>query len=69
MGPESALISRVSARSGRVLAASIVLVLAGLISHGTYAGSGDEAHYQIIAQSLAFDRGLDLTNNYGSMDP
>lgn len=58
-----------SARSGRFLAAGIVLVLAGLITHGTHAGSGDEAHYQVIAHSLVFDRDLDLANDYGSIDP
>lgn len=39
-------------------------MLCWLISHGTYAGSGDEAHYAMMAHSLAFDRDLDLANNY-----
>lgn len=47
----------------------ITLVLAGLITHGTYAGSGDEPHYLAIAHSLAFDRDLDLSNNYGAAEP
>ncbi len=36
----------------------------GLITHGTFAGSGDEPHYMMIAHSLAFDADLDLANNY-----
>jgi hypothetical protein len=47
------------------LAIGTLLVLWGLITHGTYAGSGDEPHYQMIAHSIAFDRDLDLSNNYG----
>ena len=46
------------------VAGVVFLVLWGLITHGTYAGTGDEAHYQIIAHSLAFDRDLDLTTDY-----
>ena len=45
------------------------LVLAGLVTHGTYAGTGDEPHYLAIAHSLAFDRDLDLSNNYGAAEP
>ena len=48
----------------RVIAASVFLALWGLITHGTFAGSGDEAHYLIVAQSLAFDHDFDLSNNY-----
>ena len=44
------------------LAAVIVLVLWGLITHGTSAGTGDEPHYQMITYSLAFDHDFDLTN-------
>jgi hypothetical protein len=55
-----------------------VLVLWGLITHGTYAGTGDEPHYAMIAHSIAFDRDFDLANNYadqqnlvfgGALDP
>jgi hypothetical protein len=49
---------------GRTLVVVVVLVVWGLITHGTFAGSGDEPHYLIIAHSLAFDRDLDLANNY-----
>jgi hypothetical protein len=45
------------------------LALGGLLTHGTYAGSGDEPHYLAIAHSLAFDRDLDLSNNYGAAEP
>jgi hypothetical protein len=46
------------------VAGVVFFVLWGLITHGTYAGTGDEPHYQIIAHSLAFDRDLDLTTDY-----
>jgi hypothetical protein len=46
-----------------------VLLLGGLLSHATYAGSGDEPHYLAIAHSLAFDFDLDLANNYGAAEP
>ena len=49
-----------------VLRTVVVLVLWGLITHGTYAGSGDEPHYLAIAHSIAFDGDLDLSNNYGA---
>jgi hypothetical protein len=58
---------RLAARRARWLALVVVLVLWGLITHGTYAGTGDEPHYQIMAHSLAFDRDLDLTNDYGDL--
>lgn len=48
----------------RVIVVVVFLVVWGLITHGTYAGSGDEPHYLIIAQSLAFDGDLDVANNY-----
>ena len=51
------------------LAVLIVATLWGLISHSTYAGSGDEPHYLAIAHSMAFDRDLDLANNYGADEP
>jgi hypothetical protein len=41
-----------------------LLVLWGLITHGTHAGTGDEPHYQMIAHSLVFDGDLDLANDY-----
>jgi hypothetical protein len=55
----------------------VVLVVWGLITHGTFAGSGDEPHYLIAAHSIAFDGDLDLANNYadatliggGSLEP
>jgi hypothetical protein len=47
----------------------IVLVLWGLITHGTFAGTGDEPHYLAIAHSMAFDGDIDLTNNYGANEP
>ena len=53
----------------RLLALIVALVLAGLLTHGTYAGSGDEPHYLAIAHSLAFDFDLDLSNNYGASEP
>ena len=46
------------------LIATVVLVVWGLITHGTFAGSGDEPHYLVIAHSVAFDADLDLSNNY-----
>jgi hypothetical protein len=49
---------------GRIMVIAVVLVIWGLITHGTHAGSGDEPHYMLIAHSLAFDRDLDLANNY-----
>lgn len=51
------------------LAALVTVVLWGLISHSTYVGSGDEPHYLAIAHSLAFDRDLQLGNNYGPAEP
>lgn len=54
------------ARPGRrVVAASMGLVLWGLITHSTYADSGDEPHYAMIVHSIVFDRDIDLANNYG----
>jgi hypothetical protein len=48
---------------------AIALVLLGLLTHGTFAGSGDEPHYLAIAHSVAFDHDLDLANNYGANEP
>ena len=53
----------------RSLQAIVVLVLWGLITHGTHAGTGDEPHYLAIAHSIAFDGDLDLANNYGANEP
>ena len=53
----------------RRLALIVFGVLAGLLTHSTYAGSGDEPHYLAIAHSLAFDFDLDLSNNYGAAEP
>lgn len=56
-------------RLRRLLRAIVVAVLWGLMTHGTYAGSGDEPHYLAIAHSIAFDGDLDLSNNYGANEP
>lgn len=53
----------------RRLVVAIALVLIGLMTHGTHAGTGDEPHYLAIAHSLAFDGDLDLSNNYGANEP
>lgn len=62
-------------RRRRLLIVS-ALLLGGLLTHSTYAGTGDEPHYLAVAHSLAFDRDLDLSNNYdagewitGGVDP
>jgi hypothetical protein len=56
-------------RTRRLLQLIVVLVLWGLMTHGTFAGSGDEPHYLVIAHSIAFDWDLDLSNNYGANVP
>jgi hypothetical protein len=56
-------------RHKRVLRIVVALALLGLLTHGTYAGSGDEPHYLAIAHSIAFDRDFDLANNYGAHEP
>lgn len=56
------------ARARRRLVFIVVLVLWGFGTHGTYAGSGDEPHYLAIAHSIAFDRDLDVGNNYGAAE-
>lgn len=55
---------RTPARVRRIVGVTVVLVMWGLLTHGTFAGTGDEPHYAMIAHSLAFDRDLDLANNY-----
>jgi hypothetical protein len=42
----------------------VVVVMIGLIAHGNYAASGDALHYMVIAHSIAFDRDVDLDNDY-----
>ena len=59
--------ARVSAR--RALQAIVLFALWGLLTHGTYAGSGDEPHYLAIAHSIALDGDLDVANNYGAAEP
>lgn len=51
-------------RYRRSVAVLVVVAVWGLITHGTFAGSGDEPHYLIAAQSLAFDWDLDVRNDY-----
>jgi len=46
----------------------VFLVIWGLITHGTSAGTGDEPHYQMMTHSLVFDRDLDLTSDYTNPD-
>lgn len=48
----------------RHLVGAVFLIVWGLATHGTFAGSGDEPHYLMIAHSLAFDGDLDLANDY-----
>jgi hypothetical protein len=42
----------------------VVVAMIGLIAHGNYAASGDALHYMVIAHSIAFDRDVDLDNDY-----
>ena len=51
-------------RPAATLGLATFLIVWGLITHGTYAGSGDELHYLMIARSLAFDGDVDLGNDY-----
>jgi hypothetical protein len=53
----------------RALQVVVFLVLWGLITHGTHAGTGDEPHYLAVAHSIAFDGDVDLANNYGANEP
>ncbi len=53
----------------RRLGLIVALALWGLMTHSTYAGQGDEPHYLVIAHSIAFDRDLDVSNNYGPREP
>ena len=56
-------------RLRRLLVLILGLWLWGFGTHGTHAGTGDEPHYLVIAHSLAFDHDLDLSNNYGALEP
>jgi hypothetical protein len=56
-------------KARRIVQTIVVLTLWGLITHGTFAGSGDEPHYLAIAHSIAFDGDLDVANNYGAAEP
>jgi hypothetical protein len=60
---------RATRRARRILQVLVVLVLWGLMTHGNYAGSGDEPHYLAIAHSVAFDADFDMANNYGAGEP
>jgi hypothetical protein len=51
-------------RRGCLVSVAVVVVFWGLITHGTYAGSGDDPHYVVIAHSIAFDGDLDVANDY-----
>jgi hypothetical protein len=53
-------------RGGRALVGVVFVVVWGLITHGTFAGSGDEPHYMMVAHSLVFDGDLDLANDYAN---
>ena len=57
------------ARLRGILQVVVPLVLLGLITHSSNAGSGDEPHYLAIAHSIAFDFDLDVANNYGRNEP
>lgn len=46
------------------VAAVVVAVMLGMISHGHFGGSGDAVHYMVIARSLVLDHDLDLANDY-----
>jgi hypothetical protein len=48
----------------RTIAAIVFLTIWGLITHGTFAGSGDDPHYLVAAHSLAFDGDFDVANDY-----
>ncbi len=48
----------------RLAGLAVFAVLLGVLSKGHFAGAGDAVHYMMIARSLAFDRDLDLANDY-----
>ncbi len=51
-------------RAAKTLVALVFVAIWGLITHGTFAGSGDDPHYLMIARSVAFDADFDLANDY-----
>jgi hypothetical protein len=51
-------------RARRAVGVTVFLVLWGLITHGTFAGTGDEPHYMMIARSLVVGGDLDLADDY-----
>jgi hypothetical protein len=58
-----------AARLRSILRVVVPVVLLGLITHSSNAGSGDEPHYLVIAHSIAFDFDFDVANNYGRNEP
>ena len=48
----------------RLLFGCVFVFVWGLDTHGNYAGTGDEPHYQMIAHSFVFDWDFDLSNDY-----
>src|SRR5687768_14901475 len=56
--------SHASSRPAKALVTIVFVVTWGLITHGTFAGSGDDPHYLMIARSVAFDGDFDLANDY-----
>jgi len=51
-------------RLRRWLQISVAAFLLGLVTHGSFSGSGDAVHYMMIAHSIAFDGDLDVANDY-----
>lgn len=49
-----------------LLGVALFLFVWGLTTHGKFSASGDEPHYLAITRSLAHDRDLDVSNNYGT---
>jgi hypothetical protein len=49
-----------SDRKTRATLLGITILVVWTDSHGTYAGSGDEPHYLMIARSIAFDGDVHL---------
>lgn len=42
----------------------VLIFVWSLMTHEKHSGDGDEPHYMMIAHSLAFDRDLEISNNY-----
>jgi hypothetical protein len=55
-------------RLRRWLQISVAAFLLSLATHGNFSGSGDAVHYMMIAHSIAFDRDLDVANDYADPD-